>query len=120
MLNKNTIIFCVLLLFVAVSISAKYYKFAIAKDFYVSSELNCDPETEACFIWDCNLTDAACDQTPYKYIWKYAANIPACDPRTRECGELQCQNSEDDCEVIHCSEETLGEEEYCTSYLDSL
>jgi len=114
MRTRTKILALILILFFTVSVSAKYYKFSIAKDFYISSELECDPETEACFIWDCDIADEDCDQSPYKYIWKYGADVPSCDPRTEDCEDLICTDEEEECEIIYCSEDTLGEEEYCT------
>lgn len=110
--TKTKILTVVMILFVVVSVSAKFYKFSVIQDFYVSSELECDPETESCFIWDCDLSDEDCDQAPYKYIWKYATGVTNCDPRLEDCDELQC-NTNEDCEIIYCSEDTLGEEEFC-------
>lgn len=110
---KTKILVAVLILFFAVSISAKHYKFSIADDFYISSELSCDTETESCFVWGCDLDDEDCDQTPYKYIWKHGADVPNCDPRTENCPELTCAEDEEECEITYCSEETLGEEEFC-------
>lgn len=111
---KTIALVIVLCLFFVVSIAAKHHKYAIAQDFYVSAELSCDPEIESCFVWDCDPSDEECDQTPYKYIWKYAAEVPYCDPLDEDCEELVCTPDEEDCEIIFCSEDTLGEEEFCT------
>jgi hypothetical protein len=113
MTRRNVIFVSLLLIFITFSIAAKYYKFAVAQDFYVSAELSCDTETESCFVWDCDLEDEECDQTPYKYIWKYAANVPQCNPLSEDCDELTCEADEEDCEIIYCSEDTVGEEEFC-------
>lgn len=112
MSSKLKILTGVLIVFFLLSASAKYYKYFVAEDYYVSAEISCDTETEACFVWDCDPEDEDCDQTPYKYIWKHASNIPKCDPRIDACDELQC-GTDEDCEVLFCSEETLGEEEFC-------
>ena len=113
-MNKKSkaLILC-LLLFVAFSLFAKHHKFTVTQDFYISNELSCDTESESCFVWDCDLADEECDKTPYKYIWKYAAYTPNCDPREEDCEELFCAEDEEDCEIIYCSEDTLGDEEYC-------
>lgn len=111
--KKSKILAFVLTLFLCISIGAKYYKFAVAEDFYISMELECDTQTESCFVWDCDIESDECDQTPYKYIWKHAANVPHCQPLEEECEELVCETDEDSCEIIYCSEDTLGEEEFC-------
>lgn len=110
---KSKILAIALIVFFVISISAKHYKFSTAEDFYISSELSCDIETESCFVWDCDPSDEECDQTPYKYIWKHASYVPECDPTQEECDELMCTDAEEDCEIIYCSEDTLGEEEFC-------
>lgn len=112
--SKVKILTTVLIVFFIVSVSAKYYKFSVVQDYYVSAEISCDVSTESCFVWDCDLADEECDQTPYKYIWKHASEVPECDPRIDECDELQC-GAEDDCEITYCSSETLSEEEFCYS-----
>jgi hypothetical protein len=114
MRTSTKILTFILILFFALSVSAKYYKFSVVQDFYISSELECDPKTKACFVWDCDISDEDCDQSPYKYIWKYAADVPNCDPREDDCPELICKAAEEECEIIYCYEDTLGEEEYCT------
>jgi len=110
--SKTKILTGALVLFILVSLSAKFYKFSVEQDFYVSAKLECNPETESCFVWDCDLADEDCDQSPYKYIWKYATEVANCDPRFGECGALQCTKG-DDCEIVYCDENTLGEGEFC-------
>lgn len=106
-----------LIIFLAIiftlSLGAKYYKFNVSQDYYISAEVACDTETESCFVWDCDIEDEECDQTPYKYIWKHATEVPYCDPLLEDCPDLTCNEDEDDCEITYCSSETLGDEEFC-------
>ena len=111
--KKTKILVGIIVLFFVISLGAKHHKFSTEQDFYISSELSCDVETESCFVWDCDPKDEECDQTPYKYIWKHASFVPTCSPEDEECAELSCSETEDDCEIIECSDETLGEEEFC-------
>ncbi len=114
MSNKIKILLSIVVIFFIFSIATKYYKYLVLQDYYISAEVSCDTETESCFVWDCDLTDEDCDQTPYKYIWKYAKNIPTCTIENLDsCPELTCQPNEDDCEYIFCSADTLSDEEFC-------
>lgn len=115
--KKTKVLAFFLVAFFVISISAKYYNFVIAQDYIVDAEISCDTETESCFVWDCDIEeDEECDHTPYKYISKNISDLPYCDPYTNEageCPELSCSESDNYCEVFPCSEDELGEEEYC-------
>ena len=110
--TKALIIF--LVLFALLSVAAKYYKFSITSDYYISTTTECDVEIESCFVWDCDIEeDEDCDHTPYKYIYKHAGSVPSCNPFvSEECSELTCEGDED-CEVTECSEDEIAEDEIC-------
>ena len=122
--KKSKIFFAVFFLLIAVSVAATYYRYIIKRDCIVHAEVDCDPETEACFIWECDPESEeegeACTGDPDEDIWYYkiikknAQNIPLCDPNEEECEELSCEPGEEDCEEILCSEGELEEGEVCS------
>jgi hypothetical protein len=114
--KRTKILIPLLIIFFIFSVGAKYYNFVVERNFIVTSEISCDLEIESCFVWDCDMeSDPECDYTPYKYISKNAKNVPYCNPYEEgECAELSCDTNEQECEITLCTEETVGEEEYCT------
>lgn len=117
--KKSRYLLYLLIILLVGSAIYKFYKFVIERDFIITAEISCDPEVENCFIWDCDIADEECDQSPYKYITKNAKNAPLCDPYTDEgCEELFCSPGEADCEITICSEDELGDEEICSADFD--
>lgn len=101
------VIFVVLFL---ASVGWKYYVFIIERDFIVRTTTPCDPTEEVCFA------DGTEDAGYYKKIEKNAKNITPCNPLENDvCPDLVCEPNEEDCTVLHCSEETLEAEETCTN-----
>lgn len=115
MKTKTKVLVLLLVVFMLFSIGAKYYKFAIANDYYISAAVACDPETESCFVWDCSIEeDEDCDQSPYMYMYTHASELSECNPYENDnCPDLTCPAESTTCEMIPCSLDELGEDEYC-------
>jgi hypothetical protein len=97
-----------------------FLKYFVLKDYIIQAEADCDPMTEACFIYECVPgTDADCADDPedpeaklsyYKKVEKKAFLIPDCDPNDENCDALNCQGlSEEDCSETLCGDETKEE-----------
>ena len=104
------------------SIFFGFLRFVVFKSYYVEAGSDCDPETEICFVWQCDPESAvegeACTGDPendvyyYKIIKKKANTVPACDPNEDEdCPQLTCAQGEDDCTEILCDEENKVDQE---------
>ncbi len=105
-----------------------YWRIMIKKDYVVETQVDCDPETEACFIWECDsestVEGEACTGDPETDIWYYkiarrnASMIPLCDPETDEslsadeagCEPWTCEPGEKDCSETLCDEITKAEQ----------
>lgn len=120
--KKTKIFLLIFVLLIIGSVSFTYYKIIIQKDYVVEAQVDCDPESEACFIWECDPDSddewEACTGDPETDIWYYkiarrnASQIPLCDPETdEECDLWACEIEEADCEEILCSQkdEEVGE-----------
>ena len=99
-----------------------YWRIVIKKNYIVESQIDCDPYTEACFIWECDpnstVEGEACTGDPENDIWYYkltqrkASKVPLCDPNVDElCDPWTCEPGEKDCSETLCNEETKIEQE---------
>jgi len=121
--KKNKIFFIVLFALIFGSIGATYLRIVVFKNYIVEAQADCDPETEKCFVWECdpNSTEEgeACTGDEENDIWYYqlirrkAYNVPLCNPDEDEsCLPMECDAlTEDDCEIVFCDEETKIEQE---------
>lgn len=119
--KKSKILILVFVLLILGSIGATYYRIFIKKDYVISSEIDCDPTVENCYLWECDPAvdgEGVCTGDPDDDIWYYkilnrkAYNIPLCDPNDEECEALTCPEGEVGCEILNCEE---GEEGCVTS-----
>jgi hypothetical protein len=113
--RKSTYLICLLALLGVVVAGWGYHTYFLERDFIVHTTTECDPETEACFMW-CG--DGECEQDYYKKIDKNARYIPVCDSYATECEPLSCGAGEADCKVTWCSSETIEDGEVCTDPSD--
>lgn len=123
--KKSKILFAVVGLAIAVSVGVTYWRIMVKKNYIISSQVDCDPAMEKCFVWQCDKTlaegeDGACTGDPEADIWYYkiaerkAYNIPLCDPEKDEtCLPFQCNEGEKDCSETLCDETNVPEGESC-------
>lgn len=121
--RAERILFIVFALLIAGSVAVSYYRFIVARDYIIQAEAECDPYTEACFIYVCDPAPEAdgddCTGDPEEDTWYYqriernAQNIPLCDPNDEDCDALTCPEGEAECSYVLCDEETVGEGETC-------
>lgn len=127
--KKSKILLLAFLMLVIGVVVFTYYKYMVKRDYVIEAQADCDPYTEACFIWQCDPESSeegppdgeaseACTGDPEEDIWYYqivkrnAMNIPLCDPNDENCDALTCDPLlEKDCEIILCDEETAAEQE---------
>jgi hypothetical protein len=119
--KKSKILIIAFLVLILISIGVTYWRIMVKRNYVISSQIDCDPAAEKCFIWKCDpqsdVEGEACTGDPEADIWYYkiakrnAAKIPQCDPETDEtCDPWTCAEGERDCEQILCDEVTVEEQ----------
>jgi hypothetical protein len=128
--KKTKILFSILALAVVYAVAATYYRTYISRDYIISTEVECDPTVDQCFIYTCSLDedsenyDAECSEDEaerdsyYNVVKKKLANISpeveSCDPHFSECPELSCEPGEANCETVFCDPANLKMDEKCS------
>ncbi|MBU2028426.1 hypothetical protein KJ761_00865 [Patescibacteria group bacterium] len=123
--RADKILWIVFFLLIVGSVAFTYYRVMIKKDYLISSEVDCDPYTEKCFIWNCDpesdVEGEACIGDPEMDIWYYkivernASRIPLCDPEVDEdCEPFLCEAGELECGETLCDAAAAAEGEECT------
>lgn len=118
--KQSKIFFIAFFLLIAGSVGATYYRYIVAHDYIVQAEAECDPYTEACFIYVCDpeageecTGDPVEDTSYYKLITRNAKNIPLCDPAEEDCEALMCPEGEAECEITLCDPATAEDGTEC-------
>jgi len=120
MVNKSKVLFIVLLSFLTLSAAATFYQYYVLENYVIAAEVECDPESEACFLWICDPAidgeeyctgDMTEDTWYYKLIYREARNTPYCEPYAENCDALECREGEENCEIVSCTPEIVAEEE---------
>ena len=122
---KSKILFVILGILIVGSVSVTYWRYMVQRDYIIKAQINCDPETENCFIWECDLMSLeegeACTGVPDNDIWYYkifnrnAKNIPDCDPADENCTAYVCGEGEADGSEELCNAENVPEGEECSN-----
>ncbi len=124
--KKTKIFFIVFFAAALIATGISFYKYFILKDYYIKTQVECDPKTESCFIYECDPEeDSECpeDQNErisyYKLVEKKAYAVPICDSVSPDCQPFACQEGED-CKEILCNDETAKTEgAECSDLSDS-
>lgn len=105
------------------SVAVTFWRYMVKRDYIVQAQTDCDPESENCFVWQCDpesdVEGEACTGDEESDIWYYkivhrnAKNIPLCDPNDETCTALVCDPNETDCSEELCSENNVPEGETC-------
>src|SRR3990167_8746068 len=118
--KKSQIFFLVMGLLILGSVAVSYYKYMVKRDYIVQAEAECDPYTEACFVYVCDpeageegTGDPVEDTSYYKLINRNAKNMPLCDPSDETCDALVCPAGEADCSFTLCDPATAEEGAEC-------
>jgi hypothetical protein len=120
--KKTKIFFIVFGLLILGSVIFTYYRIMIKRDYVISSQIDCDPYAEKCFIWKCDpdavSEDEKCTNDPendiwyYKIVYRKANKIPLCDSSADEnCDLWTCEEKEKNCGETLCDDETKIEQE---------
>ncbi|MFA6159481.1 MAG: hypothetical protein WC678_00105 [Parcubacteria group bacterium] len=128
--KKNKIFFIVAFLLLFGSVGVTYLRIVVFKNYIVEAQTDCDPETEKCFVWECDpastVEGEACTGDAENDIWYYqlvrrkAYNVPLCNPDEDEnlsageagCVPMECDiDTEESCEIVFCDEKTKLEQE---------
>ena len=115
------IFFIIFFMLLIGSVAFTYYKIVLKKNYLIEAQVDCDPETERCFVWECDpesveegevcTGDPEVDIWYYKLVTKNAGNIPLCNPEEDEnCTPLVCEEGEVDCAEILCNDENKLEQ----------
>lgn len=92
------------------SFGASFYKFYVLREYPIQSQIDCDPATEVCFVYHCDVTveecvgDVVADTSYYKLIERNAKHIPLCNPVNDGCVPLECPDGEEGCSITLCDE----------------
>jgi len=119
--KKSKLLIAIVTLLILISILITFWRIMIQRDYIIENQIDCDPYTEKCFIWECDpastVEGEACTGDPEMDIWYYAvaqrkaANIPFCNPEEDEnCVPFECLEGEKDCSVTFCDETTKEEQ----------
>ena len=123
--KKSKIFFIIFGLLIIGSVFATYYRTVIAKNYPVEAQKDCDPETQKCFIGQCDpastVEGEACTGDAEKDTWYYnlvernASRVPLCDPADENCKALECGDNEPNCKYIYCDDQTkIAQEVECS------
>ncbi len=108
MISKSSGVLVLFMFLVVISVASSYYKFFVLRDYPIQAQIECDPTTEACFVYHCDATveectgDPVADTSYYKLIERHANNIPLCNPANEGCVPLECVEGEADCSITLC------------------
>lgn len=122
--RADKILLAAFFLLIIGSVAFTYYRIMIKKDYLISSQVDCDPYTEKCFIWNCDpeskVEGEACTGDSETDVWYYkiakrnASRIPLCNPETDEsCQPFLCVAGEPECGETLCDEMTVAKGETC-------
>lgn len=104
------ILFSFLVLASLLAVLARVYLWG---DYMLSSEVDCDPAEESCFVRVC---EEDCDPENlyeyYKIRTLAAAYAPTCNPTIEECPDIAC-SAIPTCVETLCTEENVTETESC-------
>jgi len=85
-----------------------YYNIFIKNNYIVTKQIPCDPNTDSCFVSDCESNDSTCDsKTTYMKIQvpsKYAGS---------DYNALSCSENSSFCKIITCMAGTVEVGEKC-------
>lgn len=107
------------------SVFATFYRVFIVRDYLVTVETLCSPETQSCFARDiCDTEDQTCSEgdTPtetsyYKIVERKAFAFPeTCASGSADsplCADMSCRPGEAECTETFCADETVPEGERC-------
>jgi len=124
--KKSKIFFIAIAVLLIGSVSATYWRVVVKKDYLIEAQTDCDPYTDKCFVWECDLESVedgeACTGDADEDIWYFqviqrkASQIPLCDPNDEECEALVCGEDEPECGYIFCTDDALEDQyaNYCS------
>lgn len=125
--TKTKIFWWTMGVLILASFGATFYRYMIKKDYIVQAQVDCDPYSEACFVWNCDpgsdeegevcTGDPEEDTWYFKVINKNASYISSCDASDENCEVLVCAQNEPDCEFVFCTLENM-EENYASACIN--
>lgn len=106
----------VLLVAIAFSIFATYYRFFVTRDFDIYTQVSCNPQIESCYkITGCPQDMADCsnpETTFYKILRIKAFDSSYCNHNVESCAEPAC-NPGNDCDYIKCDSNITAGSQVC-------
>lgn len=114
--KKSKILFSLFGILIVLSVSASYYRFIVLHDYIIEAQVDCDPSSERCFVWECDPSiEGECTGNPDEDTWYFkiahrnAKNIIECDSDDKECLPFVClEEKEESCSETLCTEETVA------------
>lgn len=105
--QKNRILIIGLIAVVLVSLSFGFHKYIIQKDFFVYLYAPCDPAAQSCFEFE---------GEQYLKMYQKAYVIEQC--MDGSCDMYACEDGQNTCLVVECSEDELEEGEVCINNIE--
>lgn len=106
--KRNIVLLTLFASVIVISVELSFLRFYVFRDYPIQSQIECDPTTEACFVYHCDATveectgDEVADTSYYKLIERNAKHIPLCNPVNEGCVPLECPDGEESCSITLC------------------
>lgn len=115
--KKSKILFSLFGILIVLSVSASYYRFMVLHDYIIEAQVDCNPSSESCFVWECDPSiEGECTGNPDKDTWYFkiahrnAKNITACEEGDELCAPFSCPlEGEEECDEVLCNADSLTE-----------
>ena len=103
--KSKSITLIILLTVIFLALSATYYRFFVARNYDIYTQVSCDPQSESCYkVTGCPQDMTGCDipeTTYYKILRIKALDVAYCNHNVESCSEPVCTVG-NDCEYIQC------------------
>lgn len=111
MIKQNKILLTIILISALVALFLNFKKYVVDKDYILYMNAPCDIEGK-CFIVKDAIDDEVFNDEPYLKMYRNHAKVEHC-LETGSCDVFVCEEGEEGCEQIYCSEEMIEEGEEC-------
>ncbi len=111
MINKNKILFALLIVATISVFFLNAKRYLIDREFQVYMHIPCSEEGR-CFLVQDAIDDEIFNDEPYLKMYRNNKEVEFCI-ESGICDVFTCKDGEEDCEITECSEETLEDGEIC-------
>lgn len=102
-----------LLILVVLEAALVFYRVFVLEAYTITAQVDCDPLTESCFVYECEEGDVECEGSVYYKYAEVPASKTSCNTEDPRClYNLTCKE-EEGCVSTYCDPETVSEDEMC-------